>query len=88
VIVLDASAIVELIVEPRAATGALRARLQADPDIHVPHLVDAEVTNALRRQLLAGQLDILGARRAGRPCSPRDARLGRVAGHRARVEVV
>jgi predicted nucleic acid-binding protein len=63
-IVLDASAIVELIVEPSAATGALRARLQADPDIHVPHLVDAEVTNALRRKLLAGQLDILRARRA------------------------
>jgi len=66
VIVLDASATVELIVEPRAATGALRARLQADPDIHVPHLVDAEVTNALRRKLLAGQLDTLRARRAVR----------------------
>jgi predicted nucleic acid-binding protein len=64
VIVLDASAIVELIVEPRAATGTLRARLRADPDIHVPHLVDAEVTNALRRKLLAGQLDLLRARRA------------------------
>jgi predicted nucleic acid-binding protein len=63
-IVLDASAIVELIVEPRAATSALRARLRADPDIHVPHLVDAEVTNALRRKLLAGQLDLLRARRA------------------------
>jgi predicted nucleic acid-binding protein len=130
VIVLDASAIVELIVEPRAATGALRARLQADPDIHVPHLVDAEVTNAPRHQLLARQLDILRARRAirrltvmrlvrwqqtpllgralalrhqltaydaiyvamaevtGATLLTRDARLGRVAGHRARVEVV
>jgi predicted nucleic acid-binding protein len=66
VIVLDASAIVELVVEPRAATGAIRSRLRADPDIHVPHLVDAEVTNALRRKLLAGQLDILRARRAVR----------------------
>jgi predicted nucleic acid-binding protein len=64
VIVLDASAVVELVVEPRTATGALRTRLQADPDIHVPHLVDAEVTNALRRKLLAGQLDPLRARRA------------------------
>jgi predicted nucleic acid-binding protein len=129
-IVLDASAIVELIVEPRTATGALRARLQADPDIHVPHLVDAEVTNALRRKLLAGQLDILRARRAirrltvmrltrrrqtpllgralalrhqlsaydaiyvamaevtGATLVTRDARLARVSGHRARVEVV
>ena len=63
-IVLDASAIVELVVEPRAATGAIRSRLRADPDVHVPHLVDAEVTIALRRKLLAGQLDILRARRA------------------------
>jgi predicted nucleic acid-binding protein len=64
VIVLDASAIVELVVEPRAATGAIRSRLRADPDVHVPHLVDAEVTNALRRKLLAGQLDLVRARRA------------------------
>ena len=63
-IILDASAIVELVVEPKAATGALRSRLRADPDIHAPHLVDAEVTNALRRKLLAGQLDVLRARRA------------------------
>ena len=63
-IVLDASAIVELVVEPRAATGAIRSRLRADPDVHVPHLVDAEVTIALRHKLLAGQLDILRARRA------------------------
>jgi predicted nucleic acid-binding protein len=64
VIVLDASAVVDLVVEPRAVTRAIRARLQADPDIHVPHLVDAEVTNALRRKLLSGQLDPLRARRA------------------------
>ena len=61
---LDASAIVDLVVEPRAVTRAIRARLQADPDIHVPHLVDAEVTDALRRKLLSGQLDPLRARRA------------------------
>jgi predicted nucleic acid-binding protein len=64
VIILDASAIVELVIEPGAVTAALRSRLHADADIHVPHLVDAEVTNALRRKLLAGQLDVLRARRA------------------------
>ena len=63
-IVLDASAIVELVVEPGAATGSIRHRLRADPDIHVPHLVDAEVANALRRKLLAGQLDALRAQLA------------------------
>ena len=45
-IVLDASAIVELVVEPRAATSAIRSRLRDDPDIHVPHLADAEATGA------------------------------------------
>jgi predicted nucleic acid-binding protein len=64
VIVLDASAVVDLVVEPRAVTAAIRSRLRADPDIHVPHLVDAEVTNALRRKLLSGQLDAQRARRA------------------------
>jgi predicted nucleic acid-binding protein len=64
VIVLDASALVELVVEPGAATVAIRSRLRADPDLHVPHLADAEVASALRRQLLAGRLDILRARRA------------------------
>jgi predicted nucleic acid-binding protein len=64
VIVLDASAVVDLVVEPRSATAAIRSRLRADPDIHVPHLVDAEVTNALRRKLLSGQLDAQRARRA------------------------
>ena len=63
-IVLDASAVVDLVVEPRAAPSAIRSRLRADPDVHVPHLVDAEVTNALRRKLLSGQLDALRARRA------------------------
>ena len=61
---LDASAVVELVVEPKAMTAALRSRLRDDPDIHVPHLVDAEVANALRRKLLAGRLDVLRARRA------------------------
>jgi hypothetical protein len=46
VIVLDASAVVEPVVEPESMTGTLRTRLRADPDIHVPHLVDAEVTGA------------------------------------------
>jgi predicted nucleic acid-binding protein len=64
VIVLDASAVVELIAEPGAVASVIRSRIRADPDIHVPHLVDAEVTSALRRKLLAGQLDVRRARRA------------------------
>ena len=65
-IVLDASAVVELVVEPKTATHALRDRLRSDPDAKSPHLVDAEVANALRRKLLAGELDLGRAHRAVR----------------------
>jgi predicted nucleic acid-binding protein len=64
VIVLDASAVLELVVEPTTTTHALRRRLRSDPDAHAPHLVDAEVANALRRKLLSGELDLARALRA------------------------
>jgi predicted nucleic acid-binding protein len=63
-IILDASAVVDLLVEPAAQTGALRARLRTASLVHAPHLMDAEVTNALRRQVLRGRIDQLTARRA------------------------
>ena len=63
-IVLDASAVVDLLVEPAARTGALRARVRAESIVYAPHLMDAEVTNALRRQLLQGRIDQIRARRA------------------------
>jgi len=63
-IVLDASAVVDLLVEPAAQTGELRARLRAASLVHAPHLMDAEVTNALRRQVLQGRIDQATARRA------------------------
>ncbi len=48
-IVLDASALVELLLE--TASGHRIAALIADPAValHVPHLADIEVTQALRR---------------------------------------
>jgi predicted nucleic acid-binding protein len=63
-IVLDASAVVDLLVEPAAQTGELRARLRTASLVHAPHLMDAEVTNALRRQVLHGRIDQVAARRA------------------------
>ena len=63
-IILDASAVVELVVEPATTTRALRGRLRSDPDAQAPHLVDAEVANALRRKLLSGELDLARAVRA------------------------
>jgi predicted nucleic acid-binding protein len=51
VIVLDASAAVSALLN----NGEAR-RLVAAETIHVPHLVDAEVVSALRRQVIAGLL--------------------------------
>ena len=55
-IVLDASALVELMLT--TAAGRVVAARIADPAIglHVPHLVDVEVAQALRRLVTAGEL--------------------------------
>jgi predicted nucleic acid-binding protein len=63
-IVLDASAVVDLLVDEAAATAELRARLQGVPAVHVPHVLDVEVASGLRRQILRGRLDAASARRA------------------------
>ena len=56
-IVLDASALVELLL--RTPLGATVATRIADPTIglHVPHLADIEVAQALRRYEKDGELD-------------------------------
>jgi predicted nucleic acid-binding protein len=57
VIVLDASALVELILD--TPTGQLVAARIADPAVglHVPHLADIEVVQALRRYVREGEID-------------------------------
>jgi predicted nucleic acid-binding protein len=61
VIVLDASALVELLLQ--TATGRSIASRIADPTtgLHVPHLADVEVAQALRRYAREGDLDIADA---------------------------
>ena len=56
-IVLDASALVELILD--TPTGQLVAARIADPvvGLHAPHLADIEVLQALRRYVRDGDLD-------------------------------
>lgn len=56
-IVLDASAVVELLLN--TAVGQEVARRIADPtlSVHVPHLADVEVTQVLRRYEGSGQLE-------------------------------
>ncbi len=56
-IVLDASALVELILD--TPMGQLVAGRIADPaeGLHVPHLADIEVVQALRRYVREGEID-------------------------------
>lgn len=56
-IVLDASALVELILD--TPTGQLVAGRIADPavSLHAPHLADIEVVQALRRYVREGDID-------------------------------
>jgi predicted nucleic acid-binding protein len=57
VIVLDASAAVELVAwtpRGRRISGLLRARRRGG--IHAPHLIDIEVTHALRGLVIGGKL--------------------------------
>ena len=56
-IVLDASALLELILD--TSTGQLVAHRIADPGegLHVPHLADIEVVQALRRYVREGEID-------------------------------
>ena len=56
-IVLDASALVELILD--TPTGQLVAARIADPaeGLHAPHLADIEVAQALRRYVREGDID-------------------------------
>jgi predicted nucleic acid-binding protein len=57
VIVLDASATIELLLNTKAGS-AVAARL-VDESLHAPHLLDVEVAQVLRRWVRAG--DITGA---------------------------
>lgn len=60
-IVLDASALVELILD--SPTGQLIAARIADPaeGLHAPHLADIEVVQALRRYVREGEIDASAA---------------------------
>jgi predicted nucleic acid-binding protein len=57
IVVVDASAVLEVLLNrPRAAL--LRERLfRPDEVLHAPHLLDLEVMQALRRHWLVGELD-------------------------------
>ena len=62
-IVLDASATVELLLGTPAGT-TVAARVRAASSLHAPHLLDLEVLSVLRRLVRAGQVKAAEAGRA------------------------
>ncbi|MBI5161486.1 MAG: type II toxin-antitoxin system VapC family toxin [Micrococcales bacterium] len=56
-IVADASIIVSALLSTGGAGARARERLRQGPDLHVPHLLDVEVTAALRRRVRLGHTD-------------------------------
>jgi predicted nucleic acid-binding protein len=57
-IVVDASVVMASLLSTGGAGARARERLRLDTDLHVPHLLDVEVTAALRRRVRLGQTDL------------------------------
>jgi len=55
-IVVDASAITELLLQTALGTRVERRIYRGDDDLHAPHLLDVEVLSALRRLVHAGEV--------------------------------
>jgi len=56
VIVVDASALVELLLQTPLGIRVERRLVRGSDDLHAPHLVDVEITHALRRLVRMGEL--------------------------------
>lgn len=54
-IVVDASAMIEVLLQTPAAASIEQRILEPDETLHVPHLLDLEVAQTLRRFVAAGQ---------------------------------
>jgi predicted nucleic acid-binding protein len=57
VIVVDASAVIEVLLNTPAAARILERLFAPGETLHAPHLLDIEVAQVLRRYARAGQLD-------------------------------
>ena len=93
-IVVDASALLEFLLQTPLGTR-VEARLFRDEDeFHSPHLIDVEVTQALRRLVRAGELSALDAMYVAlaealdATVVTCDTPLAKASGHRAHIEVI
>jgi predicted nucleic acid-binding protein len=57
VIVVDSSAIIEVLLNTRAAPRIERRVFKPGETLHAPHLIDVEVAQVLRRYCISGELD-------------------------------
>jgi predicted nucleic acid-binding protein len=55
-IVLDASALLEFLLQTSLGTRIEARLFRGDDELHAPHLVDVEVTQGLRRLVRAGEM--------------------------------
>jgi predicted nucleic acid-binding protein len=55
-IVLDASALLEFLLQTSLGTRVEARLFRSDDELHAPHLVDVEVTQGLRRLVRAGEV--------------------------------
>ncbi|MEK6606635.1 MAG: type II toxin-antitoxin system VapC family toxin [Myxococcota bacterium] len=63
-IVLDASAAIDLLLDLPPHADTIRARLESTRSVAAPHLIDVEVGQVLRRRMLAGGIAQARAREA------------------------
>ena len=63
-IVVDASAVLELLLDTRAAQRVLDRLGRPAEALHAPHLLDVEVVQAVRRYVAAGEVDAAKGRQA------------------------
>ncbi len=63
-IVLDASAAVEVVLSTAAGAPVAERLLTSERSLHAPHLLDVEVAQILRRFVLRGELTEVRARQA------------------------
>jgi predicted nucleic acid-binding protein len=64
VIVVDASALLEVLLRTPAAAAVESRLFAAGETLHAPHLLDVEVAQVLRRYVALGQIDAVRAREA------------------------
>jgi predicted nucleic acid-binding protein len=57
-IVVDASALTELLLQTALGTRVERRLYRDDDDLHAPHLLDVEVLSALRRLVRTGEVKV------------------------------